>query len=503
MLISKINRWPQWVFACALLAIFSLFAFLTYRHTGAYGDLAEYINNPLRVLNGELPYRDFWLLFPPGEVMLPALLYKVFGLNINVLLLGLAVVHVLIGLLCFFVARRIFLENFKAFILALLIFFLGVNHVYILPLLMALMFMMERRNFWAGVFVGLAFYFRFFVVGAAAIAFFLTILLRDHWRGLLYFSLGGAISLILVYLPLYSIWPDLWRAVVFDSLQHGTAMNLPYFIEARASLHDFKLSLQQGDLFELIYQFARAGLNVLLYLLPFVAATMSVFYLSSRRLKKDEKAFVFFFLIWMVFAFLKAMGRSDISHLVHALTPALFLLVFFLGVKAWRWLAGGIILLLLVQLPLNLWSQIKILNEPSYEVRTEYGALLLDDPLEAQALQNVLDKILAETTQEDYIFVDFWDASPIYALSNRRNPTYYDSLIDFVARPSEERQLALCEELLVVAPKFVVHNDQWMFDGKEQFKFVNAAPVLVSCVEDNFELVGEWGDYQLYEAGAD
>ncbi|MBI4232157.1 hypothetical protein HY605_02900 [Candidatus Peregrinibacteria bacterium] len=495
---SKINKIGPIYVAAFLFVLFGVFAFLTYNYTGAYGDLAEYLNNPLRVLNGELPYRDFWLLFPPGEVMLPAFLYRIFGLNVNVLLSALALIHGFIGMLAFLAGKKLFDDNLKAVLLAVLMFFLGVNHVYILPLLLALMFFADRRNFWVGVFVGLAFYFRFFVGGAAAAAFFLSILLRDRLKGALLYSLGGFLAVLLVYAPLYGIWPDIWQAVVWDSLQHGTSMNLPYFVEAGARLHDFKVSLGNGNVFDILYQFGRAGVTVLLYLLPFLVGTMSVFYLSGKGSNK-LRGMVFFFFMWMFFAFFKALGRSDISHLVHALTPALFLLVFFLGVKGFRLLSSALIALLLIQVLLNLWSQIKLLTEPSYEVSTEYGSLKLDDKEEAEALKNVLDTILAETDEGDYIFVDFWDASPIYALTNRMNPTYYDSLIDFVARPLDEKQEKLCADLLEFKPKFVVHNAQWMFDGKEEFKFENAAPILVECVEENFELVGEWDDYSLYK----
>lgn len=54
--------------AMILFMIFLLLLVTTHNLRTAEGDLAEYLNNPLRVINGELPYRDFWLLFPPGVV---------------------------------------------------------------------------------------------------------------------------------------------------------------------------------------------------------------------------------------------------------------------------------------------------------------------------------------------------------------------------------------------------------------------------------------------------
>ncbi|MFO7581596.1 hypothetical protein, partial [Guyparkeria sp.] len=71
------------------------------------GDLAEYLNNAYRVTLGEQPYLDFWLLFPPGEVFLPAAVLAAAGGNLNVVmawnLLQSAVIAALFGAL----ARRL------------------------------------------------------------------------------------------------------------------------------------------------------------------------------------------------------------------------------------------------------------------------------------------------------------------------------------------------------------------------------------------------------------
>ena len=40
------------------------------------GTWLQYLNNPVRILRNQVPYKDFWLLFPPGEVLIPALIYK-------------------------------------------------------------------------------------------------------------------------------------------------------------------------------------------------------------------------------------------------------------------------------------------------------------------------------------------------------------------------------------------------------------------------------------------
>lgn len=130
--IEKLNP----VFAGA--GLFLLFIFLQFSCIGhglPDGDMAEYINNPLRILHGQLPYRDFWLIMPPGEVFLPALVYKIFGLNIN-LIMGLkAMLAALNGLFAFVLGRRLYKGNVHAAMIALILFFNGPGTAYFLPVL--------------------------------------------------------------------------------------------------------------------------------------------------------------------------------------------------------------------------------------------------------------------------------------------------------------------------------------------------------------------------------
>jgi hypothetical protein len=40
------------------------------------------INNGLRILHGDVPYRDFWTMYAPGHFYLVALLFKLFGVHV-------------------------------------------------------------------------------------------------------------------------------------------------------------------------------------------------------------------------------------------------------------------------------------------------------------------------------------------------------------------------------------------------------------------------------------
>ena len=147
--LKSLNRINPKVIVILLTLVFFILPFLTYNKSGTYrffsGDIAEYLNNPLRLINGDLPYRDFWLLYPPGEILLPFILYKIFGVNINIILLSSILISSFVGTLSFLIGRLIYRNNFFSIILSLLIFFNGVvayyiGHIYLHAYFLFLMF---------------------------------------------------------------------------------------------------------------------------------------------------------------------------------------------------------------------------------------------------------------------------------------------------------------------------------------------------------------------------
>ncbi len=539
---EKVNKINPLFLAVALFLIFLLYLLATYNHTTAKGDMAEYLNNPLRVINGELPYRDFWLLFPPGEVFLPAFIYKAFGLNINILLIFSVVITAFIGMFSFLLGRLIFRDNFFAATSATLVFFNGITHYlgfayihmhFLLLFISAFIFIKYLRNnsavelFLTGFFVGLAFLFKFYEVGGVFLAFLLTIFIHSRFDGKSFsYSIksiavfcGGVLLVVgLASLVLIEIWQPMVKEIVIESVLHGTSMNLPYFTSSISYLGliltYLKGVLETGEYFcpmKIFCHLAKFINATLLYLLPFLLVGISIWYLIGKKLEKSDKVVVLFFLLWGMFTFPKALGRSDISHLVFSITPLFFLLLFLLqkSIKKFetnkssleKYIAYGFILitlLLLMPVPLFFRSTGYALVKPHYEVNTEYGALVFYNESEAKDVNAVIDFINKNTKEGDYVFVTPWNAPPFYALTNRKNPTYYDSLIDLVARPSDKKQKKVCNDLLNKDTKLIIHYANWGFDNKKELQFLNTCPILHRCIEENFELVEKYGCYWMY-----
>lgn len=541
---ERINKINPLFLATLLFIIFLILPLLTYKYTYPSfrgGDMAEYINNPLRVINGDLPYRDFWLLFPPGEVFLPAFIYKIFGLNIDILLIFSLIINAFLGLFSFLLGRSIFRDNFFATISAILVFFNGITahylvtyiHIYFLLLLIsALLFIRYLRNntamelFGAGIFIGLAFLFKFYVVGAAFFASFLTIFIYSKFnKKPISYSiksvgvfLGGIFLVVgLASLALIEIWQPMVKQIAIKSLLGGTSMNLPYFNDSiwylGLSLTDLKGVIETGGIFYVMNFFFHSNRLIyvtLSYLLPLLLVGISIWYLVGNKLKKSDKILVLFFLLWGMCTFPKALGRSDMAHLAQSITPLFFLLIFLLQ-KSIRFEENKtsfakfvsysfivITILLLLPVPLFLINTGYTFTKSHFEVSTQYGTLCSFNESEANTVNAVLKSINRNTDEGDYIFVTPWDAPPFYALTNRKNPTYYDSLIDLVARPSDEKQIKVCNDLLNKDTKMIIHYADWGFDNKKELYFLNTCPILQKCIEDNFELVEKHGHYRIY-----
>ena len=70
-------------------------------------DSGREMDLPLRLMNGELLYRDVYYLYPPFSPYFNALLYRIFGAHLEVLQVVGVICAVLIVLMCYRIARRL------------------------------------------------------------------------------------------------------------------------------------------------------------------------------------------------------------------------------------------------------------------------------------------------------------------------------------------------------------------------------------------------------------
>jgi hypothetical protein len=411
--------------------------------------------------------------------------------------------------------------------------------MYFLLLLISALFLIRylknnsaRELFLSGIFMGLAFLFRFYEVGAASLACLVTIfiysgldkkkLLYHRIKSIAVFSIGVllVVSLASLLFALIKIWEPMVEQIVIENVkvakaQYGTSMDLPYLTYYKpyfkSVLSESKGTIINPSVFYIINSFnhlCNLSKIILSHLLPFLLVVISIWYLAGRKLRDFDNAIILFFLLWGMFTFPKALGRSDMPHVAESTTPLFFLLIFLLqeSTKLFhqnktflnKSTSFGLVVittLLLLSVPSFVIDRAYALAKPDFEVSTQHGTLVLKNESEAGDINAVTSFINENTKEGDYIFVTPWFAPPFYALTNRRNPTYHDSLL---TGPSKKRQIKACNDLLGKKTKLIVHYPYWGLDNKEERQFLKTAPILQMCIEDNFKLVVRHGRYWIY-----
>lgn len=518
-----------------------------YDHAPLEDDLAEYVNSPVRLLRGELPYRDFWLLHPPGEVLLPAAIYALGG-GVNAVLLSGVAISVAIGLTSFIVAWRISGSLLTAGCGAILVFFAGVpanyvgyvyGHAYLLCLLVAAGFFHEylrtQRQRWlfaAGVSIGVASCFRFYLAGAAAAALLATVVLEARQR-----RCGGGemirLSLvmcggILLAPTALSLWfgetaAEMWRTVALDSVVHATTLR-PYYGHYLVNMWP-EVAVRIPRMWEHAHVWRHHTEAVLFtslfaaavaaHVLPFLAAGLWLFQRRNRHQDEFGPAdwMSLFFLLWGGLVFIRGFSRGGIpQHLSQATTPLFFVLVLLWPALASRWrdarsfgvafaLGGSLLVLtgLAQRAPVYTLLQIDGCRTETFRVTAPFGSVACLEPQRAEELQGLIDAVL-ETTSPDEGFAALpYETPALYALTRRRNSTAYDSLIDVMYDPSDAKQQRVCRGLLSPMTRLVIHRPGWNFCGDPAFGTVEeTCPLIGACVQDHFEPFRTVGVYTLY-----
>jgi hypothetical protein len=231
---------------------------------------------------------------------------------------------------------------------------------------------------------------------------------------------------------------------------------------------------------------------------------------GARKLPAGTRAGVLAFLVWGGLVFIRGYTRGPLSRLSHATTPWFFVLVFLWsqfralsrtsGTPLSRAAAGGLLLVILgfgqhwIAVSLR---QVGSALDSGEAVVSPYGTLFVSDEEDALAAKALVRIVLAESSADDYLFVTPKQAPPLYALTRRRNPTRFDSLVDLVYRPSDDKQREICLDLADKRPALVVHTPQWGFGRDPALQFENSCPLLNACIAASFEPFEQVGRFQV------
>ncbi|MDQ1265817.1 MAG: hypothetical protein QG635_969 [Bacteroidota bacterium] len=536
-IIEKINKTNPAIIAIAILMIFLITGWLSARISVIACDMSEFLNNPVRILYGDLPYRDFWLLFSPGEVYIPAIIYKLFGINIDKLMFSMVLASALTGLLAFYLGRLILKNNAISALFSFLLFFHSVIlnyespayiHLYLTFLLLSSFFVIKyiisakkSAVFIAGFFGGCALFFRIYEVGAALFGIFSAfviyqIITKKSFKDTAYIILIGISGLIiapiLTLIAFYSIAPKMLSEIVIQSVSNGTSMNLPLLHNLFRLFEELSKDFQQisdGNVLVSTFKFIMRLILIIPTLvqifLVFIGSFILVIYLRTKP-DKMELSIVLVLFLWGLISFPKGLGRSDVAHFAPSVAPmALSILLIYkynkksADNKLIKLVTLVILFLLVIKFAQPYYRLLNTKWQPLYTVKIEKGTIHHKNHDYLVGIDSTLNFISKNTQPGDYIFVTPWDAPPFYALTERRNPTYYDSMNDPVVQPAIVKELGIIKDLTQTRTKYIIHKPDWGYDDNPKQVFFRACPLLQRFIDSNYTLVKEYNIFGIYQ----
>jgi hypothetical protein len=470
----------------------------------------------LRVVNGELIYRDFFTVVTPGSYYTIAWLFRLFGESLMVLRWTALVTGVLVALVTFGVARRVMAWPFAAAAALMTTvwgWFLVTPNYYSLQAslfaLIALACYLRRWLLLAGVMVGITAMVKQNVGAYAAVALLASIwasrLFDARWdlklrvRSSAQLIAGIAIVVVPVVLLLIAAGagPYLYESWVYYPLAkypQRFALSYPSFHPVLSEHGVMTLADAIGAVitqrvpepaaFDIWVKFV-IFLPVLVYPLAILGVAVHAYRWRTRGdaiAAREGQALLAIALVG-AFLLLQSWPRADVAHILFGLQPT-FIIHAYLLHWSWRGLSRlpgpralvntAAMAIALTPIALMLWNGYRRTDweYANYvaHLRAERGAGVAAVPIEAHRIDMVTRYISEHTAPDDPIFVVPW-AAGFYFLTDRANPTR----IDFMLFDDPEAYPCLLSKLEQQPPKYVIYGYTWDVDDKRFRDY--AAPV--------------------------
>jgi hypothetical protein len=496
-------------------------------------DEGGYAYGTLRTLNGESAFKDFNPNgYLPGRYLYGAIFFKLFGVNIQSLRIGVAVITPLMVLLTYAISRKIMPTGFS--------------------LLAAL----------ATVSAPSMYYNRFYPFFCILLAFFIIKIIETKRPIWIFYTLilsiltvsfkvevalfGALIGLMTIGVMFFQgAWDDketnkivtekqkskkLWSlisigalfgALIIYALQRDLAWKL---VDIVFATHDV-----WGNAFPTIFPVLGVYNEIgphkmaerLLFYLPilvyfFTLGILIYRFIKSRWRLKYEDLTLLAILAFGVCSFGLVIWRAGFDNLLRTL-PLFYILFCYLTYQAWKlvvtasfvknndfgWTFRIAANVLAVFLPFLFYYEMNThhgfyagsIGAKSLE-KTHLQLRRLDvytNKTEAMWLEQTVERIRKYSQPGDSIFAI--PLNPVfYYLTDRTNPTLYDWILPGML--NEEKQKETVEALKLNPPKTILYVDI-PIDGREDRRFANYAPVIFKYITDNYFLSELIGFFQI------
>jgi len=423
-------------------------------------DEGENLHNGLRILNGDLPYRDFYTLLPPLDNYWAAISFKMFGVSIFSPRLLSSMVFSVLPVIFFLIARKS-LRTFYALIPAVLIIFMDLNieRIYYCSFIfggfLLFIYSLDKKSFrWkilAGLLLGVGSLVRLDYAGGFLVGIFVGMIcytLTSIRHGKIIFFLKTQ-SLFWVGFVLVMLSLIFWLAN-YDLI---ALFSKAFFINALGVTHAY--SLQFPALFEMVPQNLSPA-NLMNAYSAWFANIILLTYLVFGGYFLRNWSFIWRYhkelgLMFFVGLFISPymFGRADLGHLVKGGIPFLFLGSFLLSEtrkirKDFVWVRYAFFLIPIIILVSNLVQSFWWVRFNDTKLVVGENVLLLNSYypanstlVSAQTIGLAVDFIKTHTKMnEPFLALPYM--AGLYFLMDRPSQTYVDNV--FVGFLPDENQ---------------------------------------------------------------
>ena len=459
----------------------------------------------LRIMHGELIYRDFFTVVTPGSYYTVAWLFQIFGTNLMVMRWAVLALGLGILIATLIAARRVMAWPFAAaaaLMTSVWGWFLVAPNFYswqaafcALIALVCYLRSVERPGsmwiIWAGVAAGITVLVKQNVGVYTAAALLLTMWLsrvldshhdvRQRFNRSIRFIAGLCVPIVpvLLLLIIAGAGPYLYESWVYYPLvKYPQRFALPF--PSLSPGLDTIAALITGRLAEPIaYEtWTKFVLLLPVVVYPFALTALGVLAFRCHRRGDVEAARHGHALLAVTLVgaltLLQAWPRADVTHILFSLQPT-FILFGYLSYCCWQGLMrlpGPRLILSAAALLVALAPEAVLLWQGYRRTDWEYsnyiaalhvdrGRGILAAGLEAQRIDWVTRYLTEHSAPDDHVFVVPW-AAGFYFLADRSNPTR----VDFMLFEDPEAYPCILARLDQHPPKYVVYGYTWDVDEK-------------------------------------
>ncbi len=476
-----------------------------------------------RVLEGEIPYRDFFQFITPGSIYLSALLFKLIGTKLTVIKVSIALIGGIILTITYFLSRKIISNSLLCLLPPLFVLFYSIPHaplfyhhwlseIFVLLTILSGLIYIEKNSknalLFAGINSGLAFLFLQHkgVLIFSALTFFLLldsglINKKSIKTPLLPAIAGFIIPLISLFLYLYlhnAIGKFFYDCFYWVITSYSPFNSLPEYLyfEKMTFAHYLQTEGKLSAFFKTRHYIFIGYLPVFILIYGII------------ELFKNFNRNILYLFLSSLFLFLSVLQRPDFINILYVSQPFFILLVYYLQIffdkKKIVTAAGYLILsLLTLNTIYGCLTSIRNISAYRYQMETPRGTIYFRSMDEMKPYSEVFS-ILDGELKDKKVFVYNWSTF-LYFLSGKRNYTSYDSFLP--GYNTLEQMDELINEIKDRKIEYIIYDalDSWIQENAERSlypmgsKKIQLDNKLNDYIKSNYEIFKRLNDYKIYK----